>query len=69
MHMHSTPAALGAGEEVMLVVPGAREKLAIAVPLRALDRALALVAEAADGVDQSCPCCGGDLAALPSLGS
>jgi hypothetical protein len=53
----------------MLVVPGAREKLAIAVPLRALDRALALVAEAADGVDQSCPCCGGDLAALPSLGS
>lgn len=64
--LHDTPHPLEAGEEVRLLVPGSAEKVVIAVPLLALGRALPMVVEASEGVEQPCPCCGGELGALPA---
>jgi hypothetical protein len=64
--LHDMPFPLEAGEEVRLLVPGAREKVVIAVPLLALGAALPLVVEAAGGVEQTCTVCGGDLGSLPA---
>lgn len=65
MHLDDEPSELSAGEEAMLIVPGSAEKVVIAVPLLALPEALPIVVEAAEGVQQICSCCGGDLAVLP----
>lgn len=65
MHLDNTSLKLSEGEEVMLIVPGAVEKVAVGVPLLALDKALPLVVETAQGVEQSCAHCGGDLAVVP----
>ena len=64
--LHDNSFPLEFGEEVRLLVPGAREKVIIAVPLLALGAALPLVVEASEGVEQTCSSCGGDLGSLPA---
>lgn len=65
MHLADGPAARDPREEASIVVPGAPEKVAFAVPLGALDRFLPQLAAASAELDQTCPCCGAPLAVVP----
>jgi hypothetical protein len=65
MHMDNDRTALDPREEVALIVPGG-EKTVLIGPISALPAALPGFAAEFAHVDQACPCCGEDLAALPN---